>query len=226
MDSRKKGLNLVIAGAALLLLFVAFTLLVKTVDVQAIGPEGSLVGFASFNKAVHDASGVHMVLYSISDWGGIPAILIAAGFAVLGLHQLVKFRSIRKVDSSLLALGVFYIAVIAVYLFFEEVVINYRPVLIEGRLEASYPSSTTLIVLCIVSTAMMQLHCRIESFAASCAVNAVLAVYLVVMVVFRLVSGVHWATDIIGAMIVSAALVLLYSGSVRMLVSSSSSVAS
>ena len=82
----------------------------------------------------------------------------------LGLGQLLKGKSLLKVERSILALGVFYAVVMAAYLVFEVWVVNYRPVLIEGALEASYPSSTTLLVLCVMPTAMMQLRQRIQFF--------------------------------------------------------------
>ena len=127
-----------------------------------------------------------------------------------GLLQWIKRKSIKKVDENILALGAFYAAVLAVFIFFEEVAVNYRPVLIEGQLEASYPSSTTMLVLCIVPTALMQFDIRIKNLWIKRAVNTVLVVFAVSMVVLRLVSGVHWFTDIIGGILISAGLVMMY----------------
>jgi hypothetical protein len=62
------------------------------------------------------------------------------GFAVLGLCQLVKRKSIRKVDFRILLLGAFYMIVIALYLFSEFVVIHYRPVMLSQSLETAYPT--------------------------------------------------------------------------------------
>jgi undecaprenyl-diphosphatase len=124
--------------------------------------------------------------------------------------QWIQRRNILKVDGSILALGGFYIVVIAVYVLFENVVINYRPTLIEGYLEVSYPSSTTMLVTCVMPTAMMQLRERIKNGTARKCVLAVCAVFIVFMVVGRLVSGVHWLTDIIGGLLVSVGLVALY----------------
>lgn len=101
-------------------------------------------------------------LYYITDWLGLVPFAIALGFAILGLAQWIKCKSLFKVDSSIFVLGVFYIFVMEVYLFFKKIVINYRPVLVDGFLEASYPSSTTMLALCVISTAMMQLDRRIR----------------------------------------------------------------
>lgn len=197
-------------GLAFLAAFALWTALVRFIDVQAIGPNGSSVGFAALNKAVHETIGVHWGLYTVTDWLGLIPIVFVLGFAILGLVQFVRRRSLFKVDRSILVLGGFYIVVMAMYLLFEEVVINYRPVLIDSNLEASYPSSTTILALCVLPTAMMQLKTRIRSDAVRRAILGILAAFTVFMVVGRLISGVHWLTDIIGGVLLSGGLVMLY----------------
>ena len=205
---KKKKLCIAIA---LLAAFALWTVLVRFVDVRAIGPEGSSVGFAALNGFVHELTGVNWFLYNITDWLGIVPIAVALGFAILGLVQLIKRKSLWKVDHSILALGVFYIVVMAAYIFFEVVVINYRPTLIDGYLEASYPSSTTMLVMCVMPTAAMQLNARIKNTVLRrCAVITIVA-FTAFMVIGRLISGVHWITDIIGGALLSAGLVMLYS---------------
>jgi undecaprenyl-diphosphatase len=190
--------------------FVLWTVAVRLIDVQPLGPQGSLVGFATWNRFVHNLTGVHMPLYTLTDWLGLVPFVFVLGFAVLGLVQLIKRKSILKVDRSILALGGFYVAVMAAYVFFEIFVINYRPVLIEGTLEASYPSSTTMLVLCVMPTAVMQLRSRIKNRPFRHAVSVALIAFTAFMVIGRLISGVHWFTDIIGGALISAGLVTLY----------------
>ena len=197
-------------GAGFLGAFVLWTVLVSYVDVRAIGQNASSVGFATLNGYVHNLTGVNMLLYTITDWLGLVPIGVAFGFAVLGLVQWVGRKSLFKVDRSILALGGFYIIVLAMYIFFEIVVINYRPVLIDGYLEASYPSSTTMLVMCVMPTAMMQLHARIKSDVFRRCVLISIAAFTAFMVIGRLASGVHWLTDIIGGALVSAGLVITY----------------
>ena len=197
-------------GAGFLGAFVLWTVLVSYVDVRAIGQNASSVGFATLNGYVHNLTGVNMFLYTITDWLGLVPIGVAFGFAVLGLVQWMGRKSLFKVDRSILALGGFYIIVLAMYIFFEIVVINYRPVLIDGYLEASYPSSTTMLVMCVMPTAMMQLHARIKSDVFRRCVLISIAAFTAFMVIGRLASGVHWLTDIIGGTLVSAGLVITY----------------
>lgn len=197
-------------GLCLLCTFVLWTVLVCFVDVQAIGPGGSSVGFARLNQFVHDLTGVHMALYTVTDWLGLVPVAFVIGFGLVGLIQLIKRKHLLKVDCSILVLGIFYIVVMAVYLFFEEVIVNYRPVLIAGYLEASYPSSTTMLVMCVMPTAMLELNRHIKNNVFQWFVDIVIVGFVVFMVVGRLISGVHWLTDIIGGILVSAGLVVLY----------------
>ncbi len=199
-----------IASAGLLVSFVIFTLLIMFIDVNPIGPQESAVGFATLNGWAHGFIGTNMTLYTITDWASILAILIAFGFAMLGLCQLIKRKNLLKVDSSILVLGGFYLIVFGVYLLFEFCIVNYRPILINGVLEASYPSSTTMIVMCIMPTAMMQFHRLIKNKSVKSIVNISCGVFTGLMVVSRLLSGVHWITDIIGGALLSTALVMLY----------------
>lgn len=190
--------------------FIFWTAAVTFVDVQPIGPLQSCVGFALVNSYVHNLIGVHMTLYTITDWLSLVPAVFIAGFGTLGLIQLIKRKNILNVDYSILALGEFYIAVMAAYILFEIFAVNYRPVLIDGVLEASYPSSTTLLVLCVMPTAAMQIKERLKN--AVIKKYSVLAIYVFTafMVMCRIVSGVHWITDIIGGVLLSIALVTMY----------------
>ena len=207
---KKRNLRNIGVTIGLFALFILWTVAITILDVQAIGPNGSSVGFATFNGLFHKLTGVHMEIYTITDWLGLIPLCFALGFAILGLVQLIQRKSFLKVDYSILVLGGFYILVIASYLFFEKFVINYRPVLIEGNLEASYPSSTTLLVLCIMPTAMMQLNTRIRNNTTKKVILSLLAIFTAFMVIGRLISGVHWFTDIIGGVLLSTGLVMLY----------------
>lgn len=199
-----------IISAGLLISFILFTLMVIFIDVKPIGPQESLVGFATLNGWVHNLFGVNMTLYNITDWASVLTLPIMVGFATLGLCQLVKRRSLFKVDSSIIALGGFYIIVLACYLFFEFNIVNYRPILINGFLEASYPSSTTMLVMCVMPTAMMQYSRLIKNSKVKNIVNAFCGIFTGLMVIGRLLSGVHWFTDILGGALLSATLVMLY----------------
>ena len=203
-----------LAGAGLIGAFALWTVLIQCVDVQAVGQNGTKIGFADFNVWFHQLTGVHMTIYTITDWLGLVPIIICLCFGVLGLLQLIKRRSLLRVDSDILLLGVYYVLVIACYLIFEMIPINYRPVLIEGRLEASYPSSTTLLVLSVMPTLWFQAYRRVSNVTTRKAAEVFVVAFSVFMVIGRLVSGVHWATDIIGSVLLSLGLYMLYRSAV------------
>lgn len=194
----------------LIALFVIFTITLTFVDVKPIGPNGSSVAYATVNKFVKDLFGVNFTLYNITDWAGIVGGVLPMVFAFLGLIQLIKRKSLFKVDVDIVILGFFYLLTIGVYLLFEFVKINYRPVLIGGYLETSYPSSTTLLILCVVPTTAMQIKSRIKSQKLSLILRIICYVFTLLMVVLRLISGVHWFTDILGGTIISLGLIELY----------------
>ena len=169
MKNQKR--QILITGALLLLVFAVWTLLIGVIDVQPIGPKGTECGFAAVNLWVHEWFGVHMTLYVITDWLGVIPVLVCVIFAVLGFAQLIKRKSLLKVDRDLILLGVYYLVVIICYLVFERFPVNYRPVLIEGRLEASYPSSTTLLVLSVMPTLVLQSRYRLQNVKVKRAVT-------------------------------------------------------
>ena len=201
-------------GAGLISAFALWTVLIQCVDVQAAGQNGTKIGFASFNVWFHQLTGVHMTIYTITDWLGLVPVIICLCFGGLGFIQLIKRRSLRRVDPDIILLGVYYVVVIFCYLIFEMIPINYRPVLIEGRLEASYPSSTTLLVLSVMPTLKFQVDRRVSDPL----IRKVSAVFVIAfssfMVIGRLVSGVHWATDIAGSVLLSLGLFMLYRSAV------------
>ncbi len=194
----------------LLTAFALWTVLIILVDVQAVGPNGSKVGFAAFNTWFHQLTDVHWTLYTVTDWLGLVPIAVCLCFGCLGMVQLIKRRSLFKVDADILLLGGYYILVIFGYLFFEMVPINYRPVLIDGFLEASYPSSTTLLVLSVMPTLIFQIKRRSHSKTVENIVTGFAVLFSAFMVIGRLISGVHWATDIIGSVLLSFGLFKLY----------------
>ncbi|MBP1534800.1 MAG: phosphatase PAP2 family protein [Ruminiclostridium sp.] len=212
----KNGRKLLFAGSGFMAVFIIWTMLIQTVDVQPVGQNGTNIGFAGLNQWFHKMTGVHMTLYTVTDWLGLVPIAVCMGFSVIGFIQLVRRKNLFKVDGDILLLGVFYILVIAGYLIFEMIPINYRPLLIEGRIEASYPSSTTLLVVSVMPTLAFQVQRRVKSNALNYAIYACTAVFTLFMVVGRTISGVHWLTDIIGALQLSAGLYLLYHGTVRL----------
>ncbi|WP_167959175.1 phosphatase PAP2 family protein [Anaerosporobacter faecicola] len=207
---KQKMQKLYVTTGVMLILFLIFVIGVEHVDVASIGPEGSSVGFATINKAVQESLGVNMSWYQITNGIGFGAILVAAGFAMTGFIQLVKRKRIGKVDKNLFCLAGFYVLVVGMYILFEKVIINYRPILMEGELEASFPSSHTMLVICIFVTAIDQWKLYIHRRAYRLGVDLVASILIILTIVGRILSGVHWFTDILGGILLSSVLILFY----------------
>lgn len=211
----KKAKKCLIATAVLLVAFVVFTVLVKTYDVQAIGPNGSEVGFGALNTKMRDIFGESPVWEKYTECLGYLSIGIGFFFALIGLIQLIKGKSLKAVDADIYCLGGFYVMLAAVYVLFEKVVINYRPILEDGELAASYPSSHTVLIVGIMITTALQLANRLEKKSVrilGCVFSVVLAA---AAVLGRLLAGVHWFTDIIGALLLVGALIMAYCTAVK-----------
>lgn len=206
MDKKKR--NYIISGV-LILIAVLFTVLVKFIDVKSVGVNGSDIGFATINKFIFDLIGTNDVFYTITEYlGYIPLILVMV-YAFIGLKQLVKEKDLKKVDKEILILGGFYVVVAFLYVFFEKCIINYRPILVEGELEASYPSSHTLLTICFCVSAII-LNKKYFSKEIVKYLNIFLVVLTTVVVIGRLLSGVHWFTDIVGGCLISAAVLMIF----------------
>ena len=201
-----------ISGIVLILAFIFWTVLVKTVDVESIGVNSTEIGFATVNGLVHSLTGVNMWLYTVTDWLGLVPVFVCLLFGFMGFIQFVKRKSLLKVDADIIILGIYYVIVILCYLVFEMIPVNYRPVLIDGFLEASYPSSTTLLVLSVMPTLNFQAERRIKNNRIKNIINIVSFLFSVFMVTGRLISGVHWFTDIVGSILLSSGLFLIYKG--------------
>lgn len=194
-------------GVLLTILSLVYTYIVKTYDVKSIGPNNSEVGFSRINSWFSNLVGSHMTIYKVTELLGYVVILIVAIYGILGLYQLIKRKSLFKVDKELYILGGLYVSMAIVYVFFEKFIINYRPVLIEGKLEASYPSSHTILAICICISSLIvsrnyirQKHQKI--------VDIITILLLLGVFLGRIISGVHWITDIIGGILISCTLLM------------------
>ena len=206
----KKKRNFLIS-TILILLAVVFTILVKVVDVKQVGGNGTSIGFATLNQFVFKTTGVNMIWYHITDWLGLVPVFMAIVYGIIGFIQLTKRKSLFKVDIEIMILGLFYIIVISLYIFFEKVIVNYRPILMNGFLEASYPSSHTLMAICLCGSSII-VNKKLFNNKITKFIDCLSVVIIFTTVTGRLISGVHWFTDIIGGMIISIALLMtLYS---------------
>ena len=206
---RKRSL---IQFVAVTLIAVVFTVLVKIVDVGFVSSTGSLVGFSSVNIPFSQKFGFNPIFYKVSEVLGYLVFLVIAVFAFIGCYQLIKRKSLMKVDKDLYALAITYVFTFALYIFFDKVlVINLRPIIMAGEsiAEPSFPSSHTLLAVSVLGTAISECgKIRRKSFRVSLVI--VLAILMGATVLSRLFSGVHWVTDIIAGILWGEVMMTLY----------------
>ncbi len=207
---KKKTVIYNTAAAVSMALFCLLIYLVKHVDVEAIGPLGSEIGLASVNGVFKDAIGYSTLWYALSEWTIWLALGVAAFFCCFGIYQLISRRSLKKVDVDIYILGGFYFAVIAVYILFEMLSLNFRPVMVDGELEASFPSSHVMIVSCMLMSCAHQLCYRVRVRALRVSAVFICCFITAFALIGRALSGVHWFTDILGGILLSVVLVFLY----------------
>lgn len=214
---KNNGKKQLISGLLVMAIFIIWTVLIQIIDVQTVGQNGTEIGFSDLNQWFHKLTGVHMLFYAVTNGLVLVPRLVRMGFVWIGLFQLIKRKKLYKVDTDILLLIVYYILEYIFFWIFELIPINYRPIPIEGQIEASYPSSTTLLVVSVMLPFAFQVRRRIKISVVRYGLYGFTTVFILFMVIGRTVSGVHWITDIIGAIILSIGLYLSYLGAVNLL---------
>ena len=201
-----------IISGIFLALFLLWIVLLKTVDVRPVGPAGTSIGFATVNAGFQEAFTFNKLLYTVTKLLGVLTIAVAGAFAIFGVVQWIQRRKLLRVDLEIRNLAVLYVVFAALYVFFEKVIINYRPMIMpdETDPEASFPSTHTMLVCVVMGSTILLLRRYIHNKGLRLALQIVSALIIVVMVIGRLLCGVHWLTDIIGGVLISAALVSAY----------------
>lgn len=194
----------------LLAVSVIFTLLVAFVGRAPVGPENSEVDFAALNAALHDQFGYNTVFYGISSVLGYLTILTALINCVGYLANLIKKKDLRMVRADLTATLGIYILLAVLYLVFEFVVINYRPVILEEGLEASFPSTHSMLAIAVMFSAAQQVRTGMKESGIRNILILLCVLTGVLTPVTRFFSGVHWFTDILGGVLYGLFLTSLF----------------
>lgn len=198
-----------IISILLLISSIIFIVLLKNIDVKCDAVNNSCIGFFKINQFLFNKIGVNMLWYLITDWLGIIPVIMSMGYAIIGFKQLIKRKSIKEIDIEIIILGIFYIVVILIYILFEKYIVNYRPILINGVLEASFPSSHTLMTICLCGSSII-INNRLLKNAFTKVVNVISLFIIVITIIGRFISGVHWFSDIIGGILISSFLLMLF----------------
>lgn len=203
-NNSKKKLLIWIAIGLVYILLVAF------VDQQKNPVSDNKIGWGTINKGLHEAIGVHLSLDGFTDIFMYIALFTIGIFAGIGIYQLIRNKSLHKVDSDIITLGIMYIVMALLYIVFDKIPIDYRPIIMDGEVESSFPSSHTMIIIAVLGTAIIQCKKRVKNTNIKLGLNIFLLICIVVNTICRFISGVHWFTDIVGGCIFGAVLIYLY----------------
>lgn len=188
---------------------IIFIVLLKTIDIKCTALINSCIEFATINQFIYNKIEVNLTWYTITDWLGIIPILMSMVYTIVGFKQMIKRKSIKKVDKEIIILGIFYIIVISTYVIFEKYIINYRPIFMNGFLEASFPSSHTLMTICLCGSSII-INNKLFKNNFTKILNIISLIIIFITIIGRLISGVHWFTDIIGGILISSYLLMLF----------------
>ncbi len=199
----------------LLILFgitVLFTLIVCFIDKKPIGPVNTSVGLATLNGWFKDLIGYKGGFYFISQAFGYMALLVCVGFAGIGVLQLIKKKSLFKVDRNIIALGVLYVVTIALYVLFDKIPLNYRPILETGQTfpEPSFPSSHAMLAIVVYCSAPRVLRRYFKEKGTQVGIYIGFYALAFITVISRALSGVHWLTDIIAGILISVTILYAF----------------
>ena len=199
---------LFISSIVLFVLFVLTTILAATVDKGAGGESLAVVGLSSINTNIFDTLGKSDTLDKITDILLILSFLVVLLNAALGALYLIKYK---KLDLSLVILGCFYILCLILYVLFDHIHINYAPLLDEGELKESFPSSHVLASVFIFLSSIITINHNVNKRIIKNVLLITTILLSLLMVVFRLLSGWHWFTDILAGELLGLFLVSSYS---------------
>lgn len=203
-----------VPAVLLTIITAVFSFIVCKVDVGYAGNPESKIGLVHLNQKFFEKLGgtYNDSCYQVSKYLGYAAFVIVAFFAMVGLVQLIKRRSLLKVDKRIIGLGILYIVTLGMYALFTKVSINYRPVIVppETALEPSFPSSHTVLVVVVCGSAMILINEYVKSKGLAAVLKAIMAFGIAGMISYRTFANVHWITDIIAGLLFAFTLILWY----------------
>lgn len=196
--------------AALFVVFAVFTIIAKFVDTGLVLTTNTKIGLSSINKPIFDSIKISDAWGTVSTVLFLVAALVALALIVIGVREFIKTKQLSKVNHKILFLIGLYMLTVFFYFLFEILIVNYRPLLDEGLAKASYPSSHTLLVCVVCLSACFVVPDYIKNKPLKITIISLLILISLLTPVTRMLAGMHWFSDIIGSLLLSAALVMCY----------------
>ncbi len=138
----------------------------------------------------------------------VAALAVFAVFAILGLYQWIKRKSLKKVDKPLLLSLIPLSLMAATFIIFEKfLVLNTRP---NGSGEPSFPSTHTMVVATIFLLTAIILPNYIKSKTARIIMDIVMLLFIILVSIGRVLANMHWVSDVVGGLIFAAIFAVIY----------------
>ena len=140
-----------------------------------------------------------MVWETITNIILILSIILILFFLGLGVYELIKKRSIKKVDPRLTWLPLPLALMTLTYFLFDKVwILNVRP---NGSGEPSFPSTHVMVVTTIFFVVTIILPKYIKNKTTRLIIEIIMAIMISLTAVGRVMSGMHWVADVLGAIV-------------------------
>ena len=216
MTSILKKYGYFIASAVLLLIFIVFTILVKTVDVQYYF-NNTYVGFYSIKSKFGEFVTNFGKYESMSKMSDIILYLSFAyilGLFIFAVIELIKNKSFKKLNMNYYLVLGGYVLTAIFYFVFEIVKVNYSPISPIDNLKPSYPSSHVLLgcMFYLLNTFTAMKLLKPEKEWIKPLVFIATGVICLLLIFTRALSSKHWLTDIIASIILVSSLYTLFIG--------------
>lgn len=204
----KQGKKWFLAALILTAVFVVLTITVKYVDQKNIGSQ--VIGWATINLWWRDIIGVRNFWQIASHIFAAITLIILVMFLVWQAIALLRRKSFRTMPRHWWFFDLTLIALALCYIVFQIMVINFRPLLIDGVAELSYPSSHVLLLATLWPVFILTLSREVKSRPWLRVASVIGIIVMTVGIIARLLSGYHWFTDIIGGIMLGAVLTCWY----------------
>ena len=195
-------------AVACTVIFILFTIMVTALDGQTV--DGHRLGLATMNGWWRDLVGVNAAWRVVSDVVAVGTVFGAVGLLIVQIVAVVRGRGLRPVVRDWWGVDLVLISLGICYGLFQIVVINYRPLLMHGVAEASYPSSHVLLFATVWPLLILTLWRMTKRRWVRVTVMVVGMMVMLAGIVARALSGYHWLSDLVGGVLLGVTLVAWY----------------
>lgn len=196
---RRKSLDIIISILWLILLI--FTILVSFVDVKIYNVTNTEIGLYSLNKIflVNSINSNYINIIS----NGIFLICLLVIILMLLLITFEYFKT-KKINKNNLNFIIHFLIMVLIWIIFDKIlIINYRPILINGNIEGSYPSTHVMVSTFV----LLFLSDKLKKIFKNDKIFYIISIGLIIIQsISRILLTMHWFTDIIGGLLIGCLL--------------------